>query len=93
MITVLETIVQRVESLDMFIALEAAISPIYQLSNSFIFESMNLDPIHLYPSDFETRAGNDKEELYDKIAGYRMTAMFASPEYQLSVNPLECNDV
>ena len=64
--------------------------PRYQLTDSFRFLTMNLDPQHLYPSDFLTRSGNDKEQLYDKIAGYRMTAMFESPEYQETYSPLQC---
>lgn len=62
----------------------------YQTSGSFIFHSMNLDPKHLYPSDFLTRAGNDKEQLYDKIAGYQFTAMFDSPPFEETYPPLQC---
>lgn len=64
--------------------------PRYQLTDSFRFLSMNLDPIHLYPSDFYTRSGNDKEQLYDKIAGYRFTAVFESPEFQETYSPIQC---
>ena len=57
--------------------------PIYQLSDSFRYLSTNFDPKHLYPSDYLTRnSKNDKEQLYDKLAGYRMTALFESPEIQ-----------
>jgi len=62
----------------------------YQLTDSFRFLSMNLDPMHLYPSDFLTRSGNDKEQLYDKIAGHRMTAVFESPDFQETYPPLQC---
>jgi hypothetical protein len=68
----------------------APLPPRYQLTDSFRFLSMNLDPIHLYPSDFYTRSGNDKEQLYDKIAGYRFTAVFESPEYQETYSPIQC---
>lgn len=64
--------------------------PRFMLSDTFIFRSANLDPIHLYPSDFLTRSGNDKEQLYDKVAGYRMTAIFDSPEIQETYPPLQC---
>ncbi len=64
--------------------------PRYQLTDTFQFLSFNLDPKHLYPSDFLTRAGNDKEQLYDKIAGYQMTLVFNSPEYQETYSPLQC---
>lgn len=64
--------------------------PRYQLSDSFVFVSLNLDPKHLYPSDFLTRSGNDKEQLYDKVAGYQMTAVFESPEFQETYPPLQC---
>lgn len=64
--------------------------PRYQLTDSFVFVSMNLDPKHLYPSNFLTRSGNDKEQLYDKLAGYQMTAVFESPEFQETYPPLQC---
>jgi len=67
--------------------------PRYMLSDSFRFVSVNLDPQHLYPSDFLTRSGNDKEQLYDKIAGYRMTAVFESPEYQETYPPMQCKPI
>lgn len=62
----------------------------YNISDSFSFISLNLDPQHLYPSDFLTRSGNDKEQLYDKLAGYRMTAVFDSPVVQLTYDPIQC---
>jgi len=68
----------------------SGLPPRYQLSDSFVFVSMNLDPKHLYPSDFLTRSGNDKEQLYDKLAGYQMTAVFESPEFQETYPPLQC---
>jgi len=64
--------------------------PRYQLSDSFQFLTMNLDPRHLYPSDFLTRAGNDKEQLYDKVAGLQITLTFNSPEYQETYPSLQC---
>jgi hypothetical protein len=67
--------------------------PRYMLSDSFRFVSVNLDPQHLYPSDFLTRSGNDKEQLYDKVAGYRMTAVFESPEYQETYPPMQCKPI
>ena len=67
-----------------------SLPPRYQLTDSFRFLTMNLDPQHLYPSDFHTRSGNDKEQLYDKIAGYRFTAVFESPEFQETYSPLQC---
>lgn len=71
----------------------AAGLPRYMLSDSFRYISTNLDPQHLYPSDFLTRSGNDKEQLYDKVAGYRMTAVFESPEYQDTYSPLQCKPI
>lgn len=68
----------------------SSLPPRYYLSDSFRFLSMNLDPQHLYPSDFLTRSGNDKEQLYDKVAGYRMTVVFESPEWQEAYPPLQC---
>lgn len=68
----------------------ATIPPRYQLTDSFRFLTMNLDPQHLYPSDFHTRSGNDKEQLYDKIAGFRLTAVFESPEFQETYSPIQC---
>lgn len=54
----------------------------------FSLMSASLDPEHVYGSDFWTRGitqdgenVNDKAQLYDKLAGYRMTAKFASPPY------------
>lgn len=66
--------------------------PRYQLSDSFRFLSYPLDPQHLYPSDFLTRSGNDKEQLYTKVAGYRMTAVFESPEIQETYPPYQCRE-
>lgn len=71
----------------------AAGVPRYMLSDSFRFISLNLDPQHLYPSDFLTRSGNDKEQLYDKVAGYRMTLVFESAEYQETYPPLQCKPI
>lgn len=68
----------------------AGLPPKYQLSDAFQFLDANLDPVHLYPSDFLTRAGNDKEELYAKIAGYRMSATFNTPEYQETYSRINC---
>lgn len=62
----------------------------YNIHDAFKFLSMNLDPIHLFPSDYLTRSGNDKEQLYDKVAGYRITAVFESPLYSESYSPLVC---
>lgn len=68
----------------------STVIPLYQLTDAFRFMSMNLDPKHLYPSDFGTRSGNDKKQLYDKIAGYSMTAMFESPVFQLTDSTIQC---
>jgi len=70
--------------------LPAGLPPRYQLIDTFIFRSGSLDPEHLYPSDFLTRSGNDKEQLYDKVAGYKMSVVFDSPEYQETYPPLQC---
>ena len=64
--------------------------PRYQLSDTFIHLNTSLDPEHLYPSDFLTRSGNDKEQLYDKIAGYRMSITFDSPEIQETFPLFQC---
>lgn len=90
MSAILEVIEDLIESEDMmeeFTAQLEADHPsdesIYQLSDTFRYLNTNFDPKHLYPSDYLTRnSKNDKEQLYDKIAGYRMTAMFESPEIQ-----------
>jgi hypothetical protein len=70
--------------------LETANPGKYFLSDTFRFVSMNLDPKHLYPSDFGTRSGNDKEQLYSKVAGYSMTATFESPVFQLVNTGIQC---
>ena len=66
------------------------IPPRYQLLESIPqFIQANFDPVHLYPSDFWTRGlhetdsrqVNDKEQLYDKLAGFQMTAVFNSPTF------------
>lgn len=62
----------------------------YSVTGSFVFNSQNLDPKHLYPSDFLTRSGNDKEQLYDKIAGYQLSARFTSPSLYRTYNGIEC---
>lgn len=68
----------------------ADLPPKYSITETFAFLDLNVDPRHLYPSDFGTRSGNDKEQLYDKIAGYRMTLLMSSPIFQLNWNPIEC---
>lgn len=92
MTSILETVEDLVESEDMMTLfsgqLETDHPNVYQLSDTFRFISTNYDPLHLYPSDYLTRnSKNDKEQLYDKIAGFRMTTLFDSPEIQLT-NPL-----
>lgn len=90
MSAILEVIEDIIESEDMMTAFaeqldidHPADEPIYQLSDTFRYLSTNFDPKHLYPSDYLTRnSKNDKEQLYDKLAGYRMTALFESPEIQ-----------
>lgn len=92
MSSVLETIEHIIESENMMDLFQAQLEidhpstePIYQLSDSFRYLTTNYDPLHLYPSDYLTRnKKNDKEQLYDKIAGLRMTALFDSPEVQLT---------
>lgn len=99
MACVLEALIPTIESDALFAELKTAVDsivipstviPMYQWENSFRFLSMNLDPRHLYPSDFGTRSGNDKEQLYDKIAGYSMTAVFESPVYFTTNSTLQC---
>ena len=95
MSSVLEVVENLIESEDMMELFEAQLitdhpgdEPLYQLSDTFIYLTTHYDPLHLYPSDYLTRnKKNDKEQLYDKIAGLRMTALFDSPEIQLT-NPL-----
>lgn len=62
----------------------------YTISNTFIFRSANLDPIHLYPSEFVTRTGNRNDQIEQKLAGYSMTAIFDSPEIQENYSPIQC---
>lgn len=63
----------------------------YQFTEAaFKYISTNLDPIQLYPSDFLTRSGNDKEQLYDKVAGWRFTSLFESPPYMEWSSPIQC---
>jgi len=98
MAAVLEDIIPLVESEDTFWALKTATdtiklpddTPRYMWEDTFKFLDMNLDPKHLYPSDFGTRAGNDKEQLYAKLAGYSMTAVFDSPVFQLTNSSIQC---
>lgn len=92
MSSVLEAIEHIIESEDMMDAFAAQLEvdhpadeSVYQLSDTFRYLDTNFDPKHLYPSDYLTRnSKNDKEQLYDKIAGFRMTAKFESPEVQLT---------
>lgn len=84
---IVEDLIESEEMMELFeLQLETdhpADEPIYQLSDTFRYISTNYDPLHLYPSDYLTRNNkNDKEQLYDKIAGIRMTALFDSPEIQ-----------
>ena len=68
--------------------------------NSFSFHSLNTDPEHLYPSDYLTRGTKkvrgvvspkkEKDEIYEKIAGYRMTAHYEAPAISRLFNPMEC---
>jgi hypothetical protein len=98
MASVLEDIIPLIESEDAFWELKAKADLIllpdesikYMWENTFKFLDMNLDPKHLYPSDFGTRSGNDKEQLYSKIAGYSMTAVFDSPVFQLVNSTIQC---
>lgn len=89
---VVEHLIESEEMQELFEAQLEADHPsdesVYQLSDTFRYITTNYDPLHLYPSDYLTRNNkNDKEQLYDKIAGIRMTALFDSPEVQLT-NPL-----
>lgn len=91
---ILEATIPIVENETMFRLFQANLereSPgKYSLSDTFRFITMTLDPRHLYPSDFLTRSGNDKEQLYDKVAGYSMTATFESPAFQLNDTGIQC---
>lgn len=84
----IEDIVESEDMMDAFIAQLESDHPsgdesIYQISDTFRHLNTNFDPRHLYPSDYLTRnSKNDKQQLYDKIAGIRMTALFESPEIQ-----------
>ena len=101
MSSVLEVVENLIESEDMMELFEAQLitdhpgdEPIYQLSDTFRYLTTNYDPLHLYPSDYLTRnKKNDKEQLYDKIAGLRMTALFDSPEIQLTNPPYGCRGI
>jgi hypothetical protein len=76
-------------------SLSEIVGPIqYTIASGFRFRSINLDPKHMYPSDFATRNNkDDKAQLYDKISGYSMTAVFESPEYQAKLSPFQCHNI
>lgn len=101
MSAILEVIEDIIESEDMMTAFAEQLDidhpsdeSIYQLSDTFRYLTTNYDPQHLYPSDYLTRNNkNDKQQLYDKIAGCRMTALFESPEIQRTSPLYACRDL
>lgn len=99
MATVLEQIIPLIESeyctQQFKNSLSEIVGPLrYTIATDFKFRSMNLDPRHLYPNDFLTRNNkNDKEQLYDKVAGYSMTAIFESPQIQAKYSPIQCHNI
>jgi hypothetical protein len=96
MSSLLEQLLPIVESETTTQAFKLSLSEIegpirYTIASDFKFITINADPKHLYPSNYITRNNrDDKEELYTKIAGYSMTAMFESPEYQAILSPVQC---
>ena len=76
-------------------SLSEIVGPIqYTIATDFKFRSINLDPKHMYPSDFATRNNrDDKAQLYAKVAGYSMTAVFESPQIQAKLSPIQCHNI